>query len=62
MQSIAKALAKGTLGTVAAGAMVMGMATPAAAQHHRARAALRLRARATTSSHRARRSASLRAT
>jgi hypothetical protein len=37
MQSIAKALAKATLGTVAAGAMVMGMATPAAAQHHRDR-------------------------
>lgn len=33
MKSITKALAKGTLGTVAAGAMVMGMATPAAAQH-----------------------------
>ena len=37
MKSITKALAKGTLGTVAAGAMVMGMATPAAAQHHRDR-------------------------
>ena len=37
MQSITKAIAKGTLGTVAAGAMVMGMATPAAAQHHRDR-------------------------
>ena len=34
MKSITKALAKGTLGTVAAGAMVLGMtATPAAAQH-----------------------------
>lgn len=38
MKSIAKALAKGTLGTVAAGAMVMGAASPAVAQdRHRDR-------------------------
>ena len=38
MKSITKALAKGTLGTVAAGAMVMGVASPAAAQdRHRDR-------------------------
>jgi hypothetical protein len=33
MKTLSKALAKGTIATVAAGAMVMGTATPALAQH-----------------------------
>lgn len=37
MKSITKALAKGTLGTVAAGAMAMASATPAMADDHRDR-------------------------
>ena len=37
MKSITKALAKGTLGTVAAGAMAMASASPAMADDHRYR-------------------------